>query len=331
VNQMTGNMLENRSRRKALRDIGLCATALATATLTGCAMSRRDASPVWLDMSQQELDDAYSQFKYAPNIRQVIARWSSNSKRVRDRIGEPLKYSYGPGAAESMDVFQADVANAPVHIFVHGGAWQEGTAEIYAFPAELFLNAGIHYVVLDFSWIQEVGDSLFPIVEQLRRAVSWVYRNASQFGGDPDRLFVSGHSSGAHLAGVLLTTDWSQQGGMPADVLKGGLLCSGMYDLRPVRLSARGEYIDFTDEMEHALSPIRHLDQLNAPVTVAYGSDETPEFIRQSRDFAKATSASGKPVELIVAENYNHFEVIETLANPNGILGRAVLDMAERI
>jgi arylformamidase len=324
-------MLEFRSRRKVLRDFGLGAAALARASLTGCALSGREQSAVWLGMSQQELDDAYSQFKYAPNIRQVIARWSSNSQRVRDRVGDPVKYSYGPGAVESMDVFRADVDDAPVHIFVHGGAWQEGSAEIYAFPAELFLDAGIHYVVLDFSWIQDVGDSLFPIVEQLRRAVAWIYRNANRFGGDPDRLFVSGHSSGAHLAGVLLTTDWGQRPGIPADVLKGGMCCSGMYDLRPVRLSARGEYIDFTDEMERALSPIRHLERLSAPVIVAYGSYETPEFIRQSRDFANAANESGKPAELIVAENYNHFEVIETLANPNGILGRAVLDMAERI
>jgi arylformamidase len=84
--------------------------------------------------------------------------------------------------------------------------------------------------------------------------------------------------------------------------------------------------VKFTDEMEDAFSPIRHLDNLQAPLVVAYGSYETPEFKRQSQTFAAAVAQAGKPVQLIVAENYNHFEIIETLANPHGILGRAVLE-----
>ena len=190
----------------------------------------------------------------------------------------------------------------------------------------MFVDAGVHYVVPEFSWVQDVDDSLFPVADQLRRAVAWVYRNAGEFGGNADRLYVSGHSSGGHLAGVILTTDWQEEHDLPADIIKGGLCCSGTFDMEPVRLSSRGDYIRFTDEMEHALSPIRHLDNLHAPLIVAYGTRESPEFVRQSRDFAKAVADAGKPVKLIVAENYNHFEVIETLANPHGVLGRAVLE-----
>jgi arylformamidase len=108
--------------------------------------------------------------------------------------------------------------------------------------------------------------------------------------------------------------------------VKGALLCSGMYDLKPVRLSARGSYVKFTDEVEHALSTQRHLDKLTAPLIVAYGTLETPEFQRQTRDFAAAAKAAGKPVALLVADGYNHFEIIETLANPLGLLGRAALE-----
>jgi arylformamidase len=93
-----------------------------------------------------------------------------------------------------------------------------------------------------------------------------------------------------------------------------------------VRLSARSRYVKFTDEIEEALSPQRHLDKLRAPVIVGYGTFETPEFQRQSRDFAAAVRAAGKPVQLLVGEGYNHFEMYETLANPYGVLGRAVLD-----
>jgi len=290
-----------------------------------CAESRVKGPLIWLDMDQEELDRAYTQSVYAPNIRQVISRWSTNSALVRSRIGDPLRFSYGDKPIETLDVFPSKRRDAPVHIYIHGGAWQQGKAENYAFPAEMFVNAGVHYVVPDFSWVQDVGDSLFPIADQVRRAVAWVYRNASEFGGDSDRIYLSGHSSGGHLAGVILTTDWEKEFDLPADIIKGGLCCSGMFDLKPVRLSARGDYIKFTDEMVHALSPIRHLDKLHAPLIVAYGSHETPEFIRQSRDFAKAVADAGKSVQLIVAENYNHFEIIETLANPYGILGHAAL------
>jgi arylformamidase len=98
-----------------------------------------------------------------------------------------------------------------------------------------------------------------------------------------------------------------------------------MYDLKPVRLSKRSRYVKFTDEMENALSAIRHLDKLNTPLVLTYGTCETPEFQRQSREFAAAVKAAGKPVALLVGEGYNHFEMLETLANPYGLLGRAAM------
>jgi len=113
---------------------------------------------------------------------------------------------------------------------------------------------------------------------------------------------------------------------VPANVVKGALLCSGMYDLKPVRLSKRSEYVAFTDEVEEKLSSIRHLDRLNCPVIVAYGTYETPEFQRQNKEFAAAVKAAGKPVTLLVAEGYNHFEMTELIGNPMSLLGSAVLE-----
>jgi arylformamidase len=281
---------------------------------------------VWLDLTQAELDAAYDQTAYAPNREQILGRNALNSGRARARLGAPKRYAYGPTAVEGLDVYATNKAGAPVNVFIHGGAWRGSVARNNAIAAELFVNAGAHYVVPDFAWVQDVGGSLFVLADQVRRAVAWVHGHAADFGGDPQRLYVSGFSSGAHLAGVLLTTDWPKDFGLPADLLKGGLCISGMFDLKAVRLSSRSTYVAFTDEMEHALSPQRHLDTLLAPVIVAHGTFETPEFQRQSRDFAAAVRAAGKPVDLLVGEGYNHFELYETLANPYGLLGRAVLE-----
>jgi len=282
---------------------------------------------VFLDYDQIELDAAYDQAVYQPNILQLNKRWASNSARTRARIGEPLRPAYGESAIEQLDIFRTSRDHAPIFIFIHGGAWIRGEAKSYAAPAEMFSHAGAHYVVPDFINVGDAGGSLFPMAEQVRRAIAWVYRNADSFGGDPDRLYIGGQSSGAHLAGVALTTDWQVEFGLPAGIVKGGLCTSGMYELAPVRLSARANYVKFTDEMVERLSPIRHLDRLSAPLIVSYGTYETPEFIRQAREFAAAVRHAGKLRELIVAENYSHLELPETLCNPYGVLGAAVLKM----
>ena len=290
-------------------------------------ISRVRGPLVWLDMDQKELDDAYDQSVYASNQPLIAHRRKLASEAALKRLGLPERVAYGPTEIEKLDIYRTPRSNAPVNIFIHGGAWRNGQAKDSAYLAEMFINAGAHLVIPDFVQVQDAGGSLMPMAQQVRAAVAWVYKNAARFGGHPDRIYITGHSSGAHLAGCVLVTDWQKDFNLPANILKGGLVISGMYDLKPVRLSKRSEYVKFTDEIEQALSSQRHLDKLNAPVIVAYGSQETPEFQRQNREFAAALKAAGKPVELIVGEGFNHFEMQETIGNPYGIGGRAALKM----
>ena len=284
-------------------------------------------SPIFLDYDQAALDAAYDQAAYAPNREQLIERRIAESATARRRIGEPERVAYGPAEIERLDIYRSAGEAAPVFVFVHGGAWRSGRSKDFAVPAEMFLAAGAHYVVPDFAWVQDVGGSLMVLADQVRRAIAWIYRNIARFCGDPNRLYLGGQSSGGHLAAVALMTDWRCQFGLPTDTIKGGMCVSGMYDLTPVRLSARSRYVRFDDATVAALSPIRHLDQLQAPLIVAYGTCETPEFQRQNREFAAAVEAAGKQVRLLVGEHYNHFELPDTLGNPYGLLGRAVLEL----
>src|ERR1700691_1869878 len=215
---------------------------------TMAAVPARSKGPlVWLNMDQQELDDAYDQNVYAPNRDQAAKRRLANSAAARARIGEPSRFAYGPTPIEGLDVYRCGTPNAPVALFIHGGAWRSGAASEFTVLAEPFVQAGGNFVVPDFINVDDAGGNLFPMVEQVRRAVGWVYRNAEKIGGDRRRLHLISHSSGSHLSGCVVTHDWETDN-LPRDILRGATLSSGMYDLKPVRLSKRSRYVMFTDE-----------------------------------------------------------------------------------
>jgi arylformamidase len=273
---------------------------------------------VFLHYDQAELDRQYDQRAWAPNAAAIIRGYHDNSERVRARLGEPEIFAYGESPAETLDVYAAKSSGAPLHVFIHGGAWRLLGKRDSAFAAEAFVNAGAHFVALDFALAPQAA--LGTMVAQVRSAVAWLYRHAHRFGGDRERIFVSGHSSGAHLAACAAVTRWAERYGLPAGVMKGALCASGSYELEPVRLSARNEYLRLDPEAVEAFSPLRHLADLGCPLIVAVGEHETDEFRRQAREFA---AAAGVP--LVEGKGLNHFEISETLADPRGLLGRLAL------
>jgi arylformamidase len=322
---MTGEL----TRRGALAGaVAVSAVVPAIAAESACRIgppTHVKGPLVFMNYDQVELNAAYNQRAYAPLGDQITARFISDSAETRRRLGNPERRSYGPTDLEKLDIFLTPAANAPIMVFVHGGAWLRNRASDFHYIAENFVRAGAHFVALDFVAVDHANGDLRVMADQVRRAIVWVHRNATSFGGDPSRIFVSGQSSGAHLAGVALITDWPKDYPAPADILKGGVLQSGMYEMKPVRLSSRSSYIKFDDAMEDAMSSQRHIANLRAPIVVMYGTNETPEFQRQNREFAAAVKAAGKPVTLTVLPNHNHYEVQQTMASPYGWGGRAAL------
>ena len=331
---MQRNPRSSKITRRALV-AGAAAGTVALATDTASAQrcpatppARTKGPAIWLDYDQHDMDEMYDQSVYAFNQKHVLARSDANNKIASAAIGKPERFAYGPTPIEGVDVWKTRKPNAPVLIYLHGGSWRSGRSADFALYAEPYTNAGAHFVSVDFTNVGATKGDLFPLVDQCRRAVGWTYRNAQKFGGDPERLYLCSRSSGSHLAGCVVTTNWDKMG-LPRTVLKGAVMGSGMYDLKPVRMSARSKFVAFTDAMEHELSAQRHIDRLHTPLVLCIGTLETPEFQRQSREFAEKVRAAGKPVEVVVGEHYNHFEVGDTIGHPYQLMGRELMKMMQ--
>lgn len=264
-------------------------------------------SKVFLDYDQKALDDQYEQRVWVPHADDIIRRCAAASEAVRSRIGEPRIERYGPTPIETLDIYGE---GRTAFVFVHGGAWKRQSKRENAFAAETLVRAGAAYVALDFALLPSV--TIEEMVAQVCRGIEWVHRHLS------NEVVLCGHSSGGHLAGCALAR---------LNFIRRALLVSGIYDLLPVRLSARNDYVRLDEQLEHDYSPIRHIQRIACPVTVAWAEHEAAEFARQSREFAGALESHGKLAGTIVGRNQNHFEIIETLADPGSALGAAALQM----
>jgi arylformamidase len=290
--------------------------------------ARLSTPPVFLGYSQAELDRAYDQRAWAPDWEASLARCRAAGARVRASVPMLADVPYGGGTNERLDVFPATSAGAPVHVHIHGGAWRIQSRHDASFMAPAMTSDGMHLVAPDFTNLPACR--MPDMVDQLARALGWVHAHAREFGGDPDRILLSGHSSGAHLCAVLLTLDWAARG-LPAGLIKAALCVSGTYDLAPVLLSARRAYIDLTSEEAERLSPLRHVALVRCPVIVVTGARESPEFIRQGMAFAGALRDAGADVELIQVPGVGHFEINEAIGTAGTAPHAAAVRLMRRV
>lgn len=249
------------------------------------------------------------------------------SAAAHSRFRRFANLAYGAGSREKLDVFPAEDESAPVQIFIHGGYWRGGHKDEYSFVASGLVPAGITTVVLGYDLCPTVG--LDIIVDQVRRAVLWVYRNIDQYGGNPERLFLSGNSAGAHLSAMVLAHDFAADR-VTEDLIKGAFLISGVYELEPVLSITVNEEIRLRPEMVEPLSPLRHPPRIKCPLTVAVGGNEPSEWIAQSRDYARLGRENGNPVEYLELPGHHHFSITNQLADPDADLTRAAVKLTGR-
>lgn len=279
--------------------------------------------------TQRELDAQYEQRTLVPDVAGYVNEWRRLSAQARARVACRCDVPYGPGSGERLDVYFPSSGNAPVHLHFHGGAWRMLCKDDVAYPAPLLTARGAVYVAVGFPLAAEAP--LSEMVASARRALAWTHRHARELGGDEERIFLSGFSSGAHLAAMLLADDgWRASACVPNDAVRGAVLISGIYDLEPVRLSKRNDLLALDEAHVRALSPIRLLPAGDGPtVTVLWGAGELNEFRRQSRSFADAWAAAGNPAQAAELPQRNHFDMASDLGEEGSAVFARIRDQMD--
>lgn len=250
------------------------------------------------------------------------------SEAARARLDGVLGVPYGDGECQVVDVFAPDrpttPGGGPTLVYLHGGYWRSGHARDASFIAEPFVRAGATAFLATYDLCPDV--TVATIVDQARRAIAWVHANARSYGGDPDRLYLVGHSAGAHLCAMALAHDWAEAREV-GGAIAGACLISGVYDLEPVLSISVNALIRATPADVAPLSPLRHPPRQPVPVIVAVGGNESTEWRRQSSLYADVARGAGCTVAEIDVPGVHHWSILLPMREPHHPVTRALLRM----
>ena len=267
--------------------------------------------------TQVQIDAQYNPAIHLADITAPGKHYAQRSAYARDTLTCTLDVPYGPTRAETLDIFPADVPNAPVFVFLHGGYWRALSSKDFSCVALGLQPLGITTVVVNYALCPKVN--IDEITRQVRAAVAWAHRCIARHGGDPARVALGGHSAGAHLTAMCLQTDWVQDYGLPADPLVAALLVSGIYDIAPLRYSYLQPMIQLDDGIIRRNSPMFSVRPCATPVWVNCGDEESPEFARQASSFHASWQQAGNAGVLSALPQADHYRGIhgfEDAASP---------------
>lgn len=291
-------------------------------------------APVYREFDHDELAREYSPSSCVADLGAELAAYTAQSRAAHAALEVRAGLRYGPERPETLDLFPAagpaagpavgpGTGLAPLHVFVHGGYWQELDKADSAFAAPGLTARGTAYAAVGYglapAW------PLDAIVAQVRRAVHWLLDHAEELGADPARVQVAGSSAGAHLAAMALLGPPSPRGRRAA----GGVLLSGVYDLEPITLTYVNDALGLDAASARRNSPLLLVGEGAGrpplpPLLLAVGEHETGEFARQQAEFAAAVRRAGVPVEEMTVAGRNHFDLPLDLGRPDTRLGAAV-------
>jgi acetyl esterase/lipase len=269
-------------------------------------------STVYATFSQAELDAAYNNRAVEPRLEAIKDDWEKRSLALYAATRVTRDLAYGKGPRQRVDFFHARSPGRPTLAFIHGGYWQWNDKEPHAFIAEGMLAHDINVALVEYTLAPQA--TMTQIVAEIAACVAWLVPRLQSDLGAGTGLVVSGHSAGGHLTGMA-----ARLPGVTA-----ALPISGLFDLEPIRLSYLNQPLSMT-EKEAGANSLQRLSLPDIPVSVAVGTAELPELVRQSLEYAAALKAAGRTVREFVLPGDNHFSILEQLARPEGALAREVV------
>lgn len=265
------------------------------------------------------LNSQYNNRLHVPDFQDYLDRWERLSRETEKALPIFRDIPYGPLPREKLDVFPSSAPGSKTLVFIHGGYWQMLDKSLFYFLAAGFRARGLTTVFLSYPLAPDYG--MDRIVTSCRMAMAWLYSNISRFGGDPEQLYVAGHSAGAHLAAMLVATDWARlYPGVPATVLKGACFVSGLFYLEPIRLSYLNAVLQLDSETALRNSPVLLEPLVRCPMVVAVGEAETAAFQEQSKVLYEGWKERGSDIQFLSLPGLNHFSVVEGMAERRSAL-----------
>lgn len=274
----------------------------------------------------KDLERQYVARLSVPNADEYVEKSAQRSASIRKKLVCHLDMPYGDTSGQRLDIFPAKKKGAPVHVFIHGGYWRnpEITKDTYSHMAGPMVAAGAAVVLPDYDLCPAV--SITEIVRQTRRAIIWVYRNIAKYNGDSKQIYVSGHSAGGHLTGMITATDWSKEGRLPKGLIKGTAALSGLFDIGPHRgLKEFQKDLRITAAEVKAMSPMHIPPVAKGPAIVALGGNETHLWHWQSLAYAAHLRKHRINAEFIATQGDHHFDITDRLGNARDPLTRALI------
>ncbi len=282
---------------------------------------------VFLHYDQAGLDAQINLRARWPEHEAYFARWAAESAAFRAERTARLDLRYGPTAGQTLDLFPAAAATAPLIAFIHGGYWQALDKSDFSYLGAAFLDRGIAYASLNYDLAPDAR--IGEMVVQIRRAFAWLQAEAPALGVDPRRMLALGHSAGGHLAAMALATDWQADFGVAEPALVAAGSISGIYDLEPMRLCYQQPVLQLDPETVRDMSPLRIAPPPGAHLVCAVGGEETDEFLRQQAAFAADWRRQGAELDALVIETQTHFSILDLLLDPAHPLTAKLIALTE--
>lgn len=253
--------------------------------------------------------------------REVFARRSEDARKV---LAAHFDLPYGQTARETLDLFPAG-ASSPIVIFVHGGYWHAHDKRDFSFVAGPLVAAGIGVAIVNYGHAPQVP--VGTIIDQIGTACTWLRRHVARFGGDRDRLFIAGHSAGAHLAAAAALATEGRVYGIHDDLLKGACLVSGLYDLEPLMSTSLNANIGLTPRTARLWSPLHHIGPSAVRLLIAVGELESEAFLGQSKAYLRQWQAAGNTAEGMLLTGAHHYEAMLAFDDPGSDLVRRFVSL----